>query len=885
MNDSTESGGSERPKGRRSLPGDVAEAELRYIDKRRKAAAATYEAPLIQSKKPPIGLALSGGGIRSATFCLGILQAFGARGIAGKGMLLPWFDYLGTVSGGGYIGGCLSSLLSRSRGYAPSPDASKETSPSANARPAAPGPKPREDRTRYKWKDPPGKPPFSLKGEDMPFLGREELHHLRTHGDYLIPRRGLVNRDFLRAVGHVLATVTLSLGLFLAAMFALGALVYLLLAALGTTPTGNYHVPTAGAIKTMLTRNEWHLWRTTVLAAGAAVVVVLAMVVGGKGRLADPGEGGAEPVHGDRKSLTRFFVISSVVILGTGVAAAYGFGGRSPDPVGLPLSVAVVSLLVGVLAYAVIATFTRKWNDEYRSRAGARLGALTLLVLSTALIALLPRLLHWSFSRIDPAVLGALASLVAARLGATRAGREGTSDERRSLQIWRKLLAGAVPVLLIVSLILVLRSIIAYTGPSGGIGRPLLVLGAGAILFAVLGFMNFNSISPHYFYRDRLADTFLKTVSVDPRSPTVLRDDRKLMLVDLHGWVAQGSDESRLAANPAPYHLVICAVNLTGSDDLARRNRKSDHFIFSRLYCGSGVTGYVPTTLYRDGTTSLATAMAISGAAASSGMGYLTTFTQSFAMTIFNVRLGMWLTNPRTYGKRTVYPEDSPRPTEFGGGKPPRSDDKGVFWPWYLLKEMFGSLNAEGSRINVSDGGHTGDNLGLYPLLQRRCRLIVACDGEPDKDGSFSSLAGAIRQINVDENTRVEIDLRALRPDASGRSRDCAAVGRITYPRDDDDRGRVATGWLVLLKATLSGRVPAAVESYRAKHPTFPYDTTADQFFDDDQFESYRALGEHVAGSLLDKVEPHVGADGDLAGALNDWCDAVWRETGPREDP
>ena len=51
------------------------------------------------------GLALSGGGIRSATFNLGVLQAFCKRG------LFEQFDYLSTVSGGGYIGGTVSSLL------------------------------------------------------------------------------------------------------------------------------------------------------------------------------------------------------------------------------------------------------------------------------------------------------------------------------------------------------------------------------------------------------------------------------------------------------------------------------------------------------------------------------------------------------------------------------------------------------------------------------------------------------------------------------------------------------------------------------------------------------------------------------------------------------
>ena len=55
------------------------------------------------------GLALSGGGIRSATFCFGLLHA-----LAAKGLLLR-FDLLSTVSGGGYIGSMLGRLFHRAQ--------------------------------------------------------------------------------------------------------------------------------------------------------------------------------------------------------------------------------------------------------------------------------------------------------------------------------------------------------------------------------------------------------------------------------------------------------------------------------------------------------------------------------------------------------------------------------------------------------------------------------------------------------------------------------------------------------------------------------------------------------------------------------------------------
>ena len=50
------------------------------------------------------GLALSGGGIRSATLSLGLVRALAENGI------LKDFDYLSTVSGGGYLGASLGRL-------------------------------------------------------------------------------------------------------------------------------------------------------------------------------------------------------------------------------------------------------------------------------------------------------------------------------------------------------------------------------------------------------------------------------------------------------------------------------------------------------------------------------------------------------------------------------------------------------------------------------------------------------------------------------------------------------------------------------------------------------------------------------------------------------
>ena len=72
--------------------------EQQSLDTRRDRAG-------VEPQAPAIGLALSGGGVRSATFCLGLLRALARNGV------LHRFDYLSTVSGGGYIGAAFGRLF------------------------------------------------------------------------------------------------------------------------------------------------------------------------------------------------------------------------------------------------------------------------------------------------------------------------------------------------------------------------------------------------------------------------------------------------------------------------------------------------------------------------------------------------------------------------------------------------------------------------------------------------------------------------------------------------------------------------------------------------------------------------------------------------------
>src|SRR6185436_18368093 len=89
----------------------VRDQELKYIVKRQPLGSDDHLPKEDVVAERLIGLAFSGGGIRSATTNLGIAQALSRMGI------LRLVDYLSTVSGGGYIGGCLTTFLSVNRNH------------------------------------------------------------------------------------------------------------------------------------------------------------------------------------------------------------------------------------------------------------------------------------------------------------------------------------------------------------------------------------------------------------------------------------------------------------------------------------------------------------------------------------------------------------------------------------------------------------------------------------------------------------------------------------------------------------------------------------------------------------------------------------------------
>ena len=319
-------------------------------------------------------------------------------------------------------------------------------------------------------------------------------------------------------------------------------------------------------------------------------------------------------------------------------------------------------------------------------------------------------------------------------------------------------------------------------------------------LFGLSGILiNANYLSAHYFYRDRIGDAYFQT-SVDDhenRRTRVVRDDRDRRI-------------SRMLRPQcsAPYHIVLTTLNMSGSWHLEYKDRKSQPFIFTKDYCGSNITGYVPTGQYRNDNTKYSQVIALSGAAVSSGLGYLTFFAQAFLVTLFNLRLGLWITNPKLYEKNKKKEKDNDKNKEKERTK--RAEEF-TFWPYYLWNEARGRMSERNKLVNITDGAHTDDNIGLYPLFQRRCKYIIAGDAGEDPKGTCSSLFSVLRQVDVDLDIKVEINVDGLAPEeydeekkTASKSKSHFAIGKIYYPEYGEEPEM--EGWLIYFRPFNRGR-------------------------------------------------------------------------------
>ena len=340
----------------------------------------------------------------------------------------------------------------------------------------------------------------------------------------------------------------------------------------------------------------------------------------------------------------------------------------------------------------------------------------------------------------------------------------------------------------------------------------LLALGFFVLAWVMARFININKFSLHAMYRDRLIRAYLGASNPDSKAKTFTgfsESDNLLM--------------SKLVAEQKPFHLVNIALNLVSTKRLAWQQRKATSFTVSALHCGSSDLKYRSSGEYGGkGGISLGTALALSGAAASPNMGYHSSPLLGFIMTLFNARLGAWLGNPGLENSDTWRHEG-----------PHSAIDS-------LVREAAGLTNDTSPYIYLSDGGHF-ENLGVYEMIKRGCRYIVVLDAASDPNFIYHDLGNALRKIRIDTKIPIDFDEALWSPLRHCKKRCAVATIRYSdvYPDCKD-------GVLIYIKPIMLGSEPPDLAAYQAANQTFPHETTANQFFNESQTESYRMLGLHT---------------------------------------
>ena len=909
--------------------------------------------------EPLVGLALSGGGIRSATFGLGVLQGLYSLGVYER------LDYISTVSGGGYIGGWLQAAV-------------------ANGRVAA----------------------LERNGGQEP----REIRFLRGYSNYLTPKLGLFSGDTWAAVGNslrnlILNFTILSLSLiaplylpWLAAgvfwhlvpdpadvlwLIGVAGLLYTLVVAASTanmarplrqggwTPSGASQASPAGVYGLVIVPALVATWLVSTLmwswaragyfqsgadlfdaawkgALGYAAVWTAGLVAGFTWRQmgAALSPDSSTPVDYGRA------VRAGLVLVVTGAAAGWLatlLMGTATHALAFGREAGAHSWLLGLLAFPVclgclmlaasahIGLAGDYMSDETREWWG-RVGGVQLLI-SLALIVLgavallgphtfdLMRQQAAWFDVHESSVKMALSAAWAVFTGigvlAGRSRRTGTGRGHPVLEF-----AGTVaPVVFVFGYLLILATLIhtavpqlavapwgngvpatfemceveahlqarassrplaevltadtrrgaaawnpgcrvsGVTGVSALGGLFLMLVSSGVLAWLISWRVNLNEFSLHTFYRNRLVRCFL--------GASRRREPHPFTGFDAKDDVPLATPSPDAPDRPVrPYPIFNTAINLVAGKNLAWQERKAASFVFTPEYCGfeyrddddppagrkavaaraaenaavrqkedesgeitaparaAGVkrlSAYARTREHANNPRSITMGLAIatSGAAASPNMGYHSSPTLAFLMTVFNVRLGWWLRNPRF-------------PAVWKGESTHLSLRE-------LLYELLGMTTDDKKWVYLSDGGHF-ENLGVYELVRRRCRFIIACDAGQDGDVTFEDLGNAIERCRADFGVNIEIDLGKLAL-VSGRSERHCAIGTIRYDSldaRDADGAPLAPGTLLYIKTSLTGDEPTDILSYAARHPSFPHQSTSDQFFDEAQFESYRALGFHA---------------------------------------
>jgi hypothetical protein len=398
--------------------------------------------------------------------------------------------------------------------------------------------------------------------------------------------------------------------------------------------------------------------------------------------------------------------------------------------------------------------------------------------------------------------------------------------------------AGAIagPLLLLSIVVVAAASALAAFSTPGFDWDVLITTSLAAALFLGLyAVADLNTWSLHPFYRDRLCRAFaLKRVREHGVTVAKQRDFKQIVKLSQSG--IEPSTDGQATHWPT---LIVCAAANVSDPGATPPGRGVTSFTFSATAIGGPLVGAQRTSDYenrlgrnRARDITLPAAVAMSGAALSPSMGKQTRRPLTFLLALANVRLGVWVPNPRhvdgTWKQRSLRKR----------GKHHR-DVSRMPRPSYLLRELLGRNRLNARFLYVSDGGHY-ENLGLVELLRRGCTNVYCFDASGGS--GFTALGDAIALARSELGVTIDIDPGALVPggDRKLAASDCVR-GDITYADG-------TPGTLVYARTVMTEKVPFDVTAYHDDDPKFPHHSTADQLYTDQKFEAYRALG-YCAGN------------------------------------
>ncbi len=686
-------------------------------------------------EQPPagvrIGVALSGGGIRSAAFNLGALQAMQERKV------LEHTDYLAAVSGGNYV----ASALTVSGAYR----------------------RPEHDDGKPQWAH-----------------GSVEERYLRQHTDYLAPgTKGRVWLALNVVYGFVLNYLPFLLCAFVAGRVTGWVLADVLGLGLADLRLNGLTLPTSKTLTGML--------------IVAAAAVLLAVLLVGYRRFKD---GHAEPDDfGESRSEGNALRLVGLAVALTGVG----------------LVLPVLAELYGAASTLVLSGLGDDGSAAFETARG----------------------------RMAVAVFWLLVSLV---LAAVALGLSRRLRARRSMLVLASLAAAG---LLLVPLLSALEYSARHGLRSAGELLTVAVAVVGVLYMAVR--VHNRRYSLHLFYRERLSSAFA-LVRTKEQGRVVARPigyDEPLFFSSIGERAAR---DRRL-----PKLIVCCSVNLT-SDEVPV-GRFAESFTFEYDSSGGPRFDYHDTTSFENRGTiagtqlTLPSIMAVSGAALSPLMGRFTHPPLRFLMAMTNIRLGVWIKNPR-HAESAAAASEAPGLNGAPSAPAPgwsRRVCRSIVDGWrepgalYVLREALGRTKASQRFLYLTDGGHW-ENLGLVELLRRRCTHVLCFDASSDQTGGGLDIGRAIALARSELGAEIEMDPRPTMSTSDGDfSADVAVRGTVHYP----DGGQQAR--LVYARAVLTEHASWDLLAYKAHDGRFPNHSTSQQMFTDEQFEAYRALG-HAAG-------------------------------------